>query len=259
MCGIGLHSRGHTLTGLMKAWSAAWSFGRQYYYSDPKHNCLQPHQVRSTLQGGGGKMLIWGCIAFFRPGEIPGSMERWIQNFSLPSLTIMFWTHSLGTAWILRNRSFSKTTLGFIRQTSYNNGFLSLLFMSGQPTLQTSKSSSTSGAISCINSLKSWRRKAWTTSGNACKIFGQLFRRTFSMTYARACPDAWGRWSDTEDDTPSIDRPWQAWWTGWFSFRHNWSIKHSEIRWIWRHSQNGSGFDKAIKNGYKNDRERPAG
>lgn len=50
--------------------SRVGSFGRKYYYSDKEHKRLLPHQVHLTPQGGGGKMLIWGCITFFGAGDL---------------------------------------------------------------------------------------------------------------------------------------------------------------------------------------------
>lgn len=50
--------------------SRVGSFGRKFYYSDQEHKRQLPHQVHQTPQGGGGKMLIWGCISFFGPGDL---------------------------------------------------------------------------------------------------------------------------------------------------------------------------------------------
>ena len=50
--------------------SRVGSFGRKFYYSDREHKRLQPHQVRRMQQGGGGKMMVWGCITFFGPGDL---------------------------------------------------------------------------------------------------------------------------------------------------------------------------------------------
>jgi transposase len=50
--------------------SRVGSFGRKYYYSSHEHKRLSPHQVRSTPQAGGGKMMVWGCITFFGPGDL---------------------------------------------------------------------------------------------------------------------------------------------------------------------------------------------
>lgn len=51
------------------------SFGKAYYHSRPNHRRLQPHQVRQTMQGGGGKMMVWGCITFSGVGD-----ACWIQD-----------------------------------------------------------------------------------------------------------------------------------------------------------------------------------
>ncbi|OAQ23761.1 hypothetical protein K457DRAFT_38988, partial [Linnemannia elongata AG-77] len=50
--------------------SCVGSFSRKY--SDQEHNCLQLHQVRTSLQGGRGKMLTRGCITLFEPGDLSG-------------------------------------------------------------------------------------------------------------------------------------------------------------------------------------------
>lgn len=55
--------------------SRVGSFGRHYYYSDPEHKKYMPHQVQRTSQGGGGKMMIWGCITYNRPGDL-----SWIKG-----------------------------------------------------------------------------------------------------------------------------------------------------------------------------------
>jgi transposase len=46
------------------------SFGRNYFYSDREHKRLLPHQVHPIPQAGGGKMMVWGCITFFGPGDL---------------------------------------------------------------------------------------------------------------------------------------------------------------------------------------------
>jgi len=50
--------------------SRAGSFGRKYYYSNCEHKRLLPHQVHPTPQAEGGKIMIWGCITFFGPGDL---------------------------------------------------------------------------------------------------------------------------------------------------------------------------------------------
>jgi hypothetical protein len=50
--------------------SRVGSCGRKFYYSDHEHKRLQPHQVRRMQRGGGGKMMIWGCITFFGHGDL---------------------------------------------------------------------------------------------------------------------------------------------------------------------------------------------
>ena len=45
------------------------SFGRQYFYSDKEHKCLQLHQVKETKQSGGGKIMVWGCMTYYGLGD----------------------------------------------------------------------------------------------------------------------------------------------------------------------------------------------
>lgn len=44
-------------------------YGRRYYYGTPKDKRLRSHQVRNRKQGGGGKILMWGCITYFGVGD----------------------------------------------------------------------------------------------------------------------------------------------------------------------------------------------
>lgn len=58
--------------------SRVGSFGRQYHYSDAEHMRNLPHQIRRVVQGGGGKMMIWGCLTYNSPGDlswVPESMD----------------------------------------------------------------------------------------------------------------------------------------------------------------------------------------
>ena len=55
--------------------SRVGSFGRQYYYSDAEHMQNQPHQIRRVAQGGGGKMMIWGCLTYNSPGDLSWAPE----------------------------------------------------------------------------------------------------------------------------------------------------------------------------------------
>src|SRR5690554_3015679 len=55
--------------------SRTGSFGRKYYYSRPKHKCFQPLQVPGVQQGGGGKMLLWGCVTYNGVGDL-----EWIKG-----------------------------------------------------------------------------------------------------------------------------------------------------------------------------------
>lgn len=45
------------------------SYGRKFYYKRPGDKNLRPHHVKKTKQGGGGKMMIWGCITCYGPGD----------------------------------------------------------------------------------------------------------------------------------------------------------------------------------------------
>jgi hypothetical protein len=38
------------------------SVGRCYCHERPEDEKIKAHQVQKTKQGGGGKMMIWGCI-----------------------------------------------------------------------------------------------------------------------------------------------------------------------------------------------------
>lgn len=45
------------------------SFGRKFYYKRPGNNSVQPHQVQSKKQGGGGKIMVWGCMTYYGVGD----------------------------------------------------------------------------------------------------------------------------------------------------------------------------------------------
>src|ERR1700743_1939485 len=51
------------------------SFGKSYYHCQTNHRQFHPRQVKATLQGGGGKMMVWGCITFFGVGD-----ASWIKE-----------------------------------------------------------------------------------------------------------------------------------------------------------------------------------
>src|SRR5690242_3844724 len=44
-------------------------FGRKFYYRRPENKKIQPHQILKTKQAGGGKIMIWGCMAFYGVGD----------------------------------------------------------------------------------------------------------------------------------------------------------------------------------------------
>ena len=64
------------------------SFGRKFYYKRPEHKLIQEHQIKKTKQGGGGgKIMIWGCIIYFgvedacwHPGKI--NAEAYINTLN---------------------------------------------------------------------------------------------------------------------------------------------------------------------------------
>lgn len=41
------------------------SFGRQLHYSDQEHRLHLPHQIKESVQAGGGKIFFWGAITYF--------------------------------------------------------------------------------------------------------------------------------------------------------------------------------------------------
>lgn len=52
--------------------------GRRYYYKRPGEKFLRPHQIKKAIQGGGGRMMIWGCITYYGVGDaswIPDNMN----------------------------------------------------------------------------------------------------------------------------------------------------------------------------------------
>lgn len=54
------------------------SCGRQFYYKDPKDKTVRPHHTKGMMQGGGGSILLWGCLTFWGPGDlswIHGTMD----------------------------------------------------------------------------------------------------------------------------------------------------------------------------------------
>src|SRR5689334_6120542 len=54
------------------------SYGRKYYFKKRGDTSIRPHHFKKTKQGGGGKMMIWGCITYFGVGDacwIPDKMN----------------------------------------------------------------------------------------------------------------------------------------------------------------------------------------
>jgi transposase len=54
------------------------SYGRQFYYKDPKKKTMRPHYIKRMVQGGGGIILLWGCLTYWSPGDlswIHGTMD----------------------------------------------------------------------------------------------------------------------------------------------------------------------------------------
>jgi len=50
--------------------SRVGSYGRKYYYKRPQDKVIRPHHIKPTKQGGGGKMMIWGCITYNGLGDL---------------------------------------------------------------------------------------------------------------------------------------------------------------------------------------------
>jgi transposase len=44
-------------------------FGRGFYYRKPKDKRLLPHHFKRSKQGGGGKIMVWGCLTYFGVGD----------------------------------------------------------------------------------------------------------------------------------------------------------------------------------------------
>lgn len=52
--------------------------GREFYYKRPGDQTIRPHHTRRTVQGGGGKIFIWGCITSYGVGDLcwlPGTIN----------------------------------------------------------------------------------------------------------------------------------------------------------------------------------------
>lgn len=58
----------HVMFSDETAISRTGSCGRKYYYKKPGNKRILPHQVQKTKQGGGGEILMWGCITYYGVG-----------------------------------------------------------------------------------------------------------------------------------------------------------------------------------------------
>ena len=45
-------------------------FGTQYYYSNDEHRFRHPHHFKQKMQGGGGRIMVWGCITAHGVGDL---------------------------------------------------------------------------------------------------------------------------------------------------------------------------------------------
>lgn len=43
--------------------------GKQYYFKKRTDKTIRPHHIKRTKQGGGGKIMIWGCITYYGLGD----------------------------------------------------------------------------------------------------------------------------------------------------------------------------------------------
>ena len=53
-------------------------FGTQYYYANDEHNLRHKHQFKQKMQGGGGRIMVWGCITAHGVGDlcwVEGTMD----------------------------------------------------------------------------------------------------------------------------------------------------------------------------------------
>lgn len=68
-------------------------FGTQYYYSNEEHRLRHEDHFKQKAQGGGGRIMIWGCITSHGPGDlgwVEGTMdseyyERVLRDYLVPS------------------------------------------------------------------------------------------------------------------------------------------------------------------------------
>lgn len=52
------------------------TYGRKVFYSKPENKGKREHHSKGVPQGGGGKIMIWGCITFFGMGDASWIKER---------------------------------------------------------------------------------------------------------------------------------------------------------------------------------------
>ena len=56
--------------------SRVGSFGKSFYYKRPKDKTIKAHYIKETKQGGGGKIMIWGCITYYGVGDACWFQEK---------------------------------------------------------------------------------------------------------------------------------------------------------------------------------------
>jgi hypothetical protein len=49
--------------------SRVGSFGRKYYYKRQEDKHIRPHHIKKTKQGGGRKIMVWGCMTYYGVGD----------------------------------------------------------------------------------------------------------------------------------------------------------------------------------------------
>src|SRR5690349_23547449 len=52
------------------------SFGKSFDYKRPKDKTIKAHYIKETKQGGGGKIMIWGCITYYGVGDACWFQEK---------------------------------------------------------------------------------------------------------------------------------------------------------------------------------------
>lgn len=83
------------------------SFGRQWYYSNDEHRLRHPHHFKQKKQGGGGRIMIWGCLTYFGVGDM-----CWVEG----NMNADYYEHVLRD-YVLKSRKwFKMDTSKFIFQ-----------------------------------------------------------------------------------------------------------------------------------------------